>query len=270
MKYKNILDMHVHTDNSFDGNHSTMYMCEKACDKGLRAVAFTDHIETDCFYKEKFYKSAAQSFFDSAKARYAFSGKIVVCIGVELGEPTYDVKTAENILDKWKYDFVIASIHNLRNKEDFYYIDYTKEDPFVLLDEYFDELICLADWGKFDSLAHLTYPLRYIEGEYHINVDLSKYQKKIDQILSLLAEKEKALEINTSGLRQKLKRTLPDESIVMRYKELGGKLITIGSDAHYATHLGLGIGKAMDMAKRCGFDSVALFQSRNPMEIPIE
>ena len=104
----------------------------------------------------------------------------------------------------------------------------------------------------------------------NINVDLSKYQKKIDQILSLLAEKDKALEINTSGLRQKLKRTLPDESIVMRYKELGGKLITIGSDAHYAKHLGLGIGKAMDMAKRCGFDSVALFQSRNPMEIPIE
>ena len=100
--------------------------------------------------------------------------------------------------------------------------------------------------------------------------DPAKYQKKIDQILSLLAEKDKALEINTSGLRQKLKRTLPDESIVMRYKELGGKLITIGSDAHYAKHLGLGIGKAMDMAKRCGFDSVALFQSRNPMEIPIE
>ena len=99
---------------------------------------------------------------------------------------------------------------------------------------------------------------------------MSKYKDKIDETLKLLAEKDTAREINTSGLRQKLKATLPDEDIVRRFRQLGGKMVTIGSDAHYAEHLGSGIETGMEIAKRCGFDSVTLFQSRNPVEIPIE
>ena len=116
----------------------------------------------------------------------------------------------------------------------------------------------------------MTYPLRYIVGKYNIPVDLSKYKDKIDEALKLLAEKDTALEINTSGLRQKLNKTLPDENIVRRFKQLGGKMVTIGSDAHYAEHLGSGIETGMEIAKRCGFDCVTLFQSRHPFEIPIE
>lgn len=270
MKFKNILDMHAHTDNSFDGNHSTMYMCEKACEKGLRAVAFTDHIEIDCYLKNRFDKTAVQSFFEVSKARSAFKGKLVVCAGIELGEPTYDIATADKVISERKYDFVIGSIHNLRGMEDFSHLDYPSCDVDKILSEYFDELCALADWGKIDTLAHMTYPLRYIVGKYNIPVDLSKYKDKIDETLKLLAEKDTALEINTSGLRQKLKATLPDEDIVRRFRQLGGKMVTIGSDAHYAEHLGSGIETGMEIAKRCGFDSVTLFQSRNPIEIPIE
>ena len=113
---------------------------------------------------------------------------------------------------------------------------------------------------------------QYIEKimDYLHSADLSKYKDKIDEALKLLAEKDTALEINTSGLRQKLKATLPDEDIVRRFRQLGGKMVTIGSDAHYAEHLGSGIETGMEIAKRCGFDSVTLFQSRNPVEIPIE
>ncbi len=270
MKYKNIIDMHTHTDNSFDGNHSTMYMCENACAKGLRAIAFTDHIEVD-FYREKnFDKTAVQSFFDVTKARSAFNGKLVVCAGIELGQPTYDTETAQEIISERDYDFVIGSIHNLRGEEDFWYLDYSKYDIDKLLSEYFDELCTLAAWGKFDTMAHVTYPLRYIVGEHGIPVDMAKYQPKVDEALRLLVENDRALEINTSGLRQKIGRTMPDEDVVKRFKELGGKMITIGSDAHYAEHLGAGIETGMDIAKRCGFNSVTLFQKRNPIEIPIE
>ncbi len=270
MKFKNIIDMHTHTDNSFDGNHSTMYMCENACNKGLRAVAFTDHIEVD-FYKEKnFDKTAVQSFVDACKAREAFKGKIIVCAGIELGQPTYDVPTAEKIISERNYDFVIGSVHNLRGKEDFWYLDYEKENIDELLNEYFDELCLLAAWGKFDTMAHITYPLRYIVGEHQIPVDIEKYRRKIDEALKLLVESGKALEINTSGLRQKLGKTMPDESYVKRFRELGGQMVTVGSDAHFAEHLGAGIEQGMEIAKRCGFDAITLFQNRNPVEIPIE
>lgn len=270
MNFKNILDMHTHTDNSFDGNHSTMYMCEKGYEKGLRAVAFTDHVEIDYYLEKNFDKTAIQSFFEVTKAKASFSGKMIICAGIELGQPSYDIQTAQEVLKSWKYDFVIGSIHNLRGEEDFWFLDYSKYDIDQLLSQYFEELCILADWAGFDTLAHLTYPLRYIIGEHKIPVELSKYKAKIDEILSLLVEKDKALEINTSGLRQKIGTTMPDEEIVKRFKELGGKLITIGSDAHFAEHLGAGIENGMEIAKRCGFNSVALFQSRNAVEIPIE
>lgn len=270
MAFKNIMDFHVHTDNSFDGNHSIMYMCEKACEKNVKAVAFTDHVEADCYYEEHYDKVAVQSYVDTVKARAAFSGKLIVCSGIELGEACFEPETANKIISERNYDFVVASIHNLRKEQDFCFFDYSQYDVDGILNEYFDEELNLVEWGGFDSLAHLTYPLRYIQGEQKIPVDMKKFKKKTDEILKLLAEKDKALEINTSGLFQKLKSTMPGEEIVKRYKELGGRLITIGSDSHYAQRIGNGIQHGMELAKRCGFDCVALYKSREPIEVPIE
>lgn len=272
MAFKNIIDLHTHTDNSFDGNHSTMFMCETAFMKGLRAVAFTDHVEIDGYYRDNFDRTAIQSFFEVAKARSAFNGRLIVCVGVELGQAVYDKPVAEELISKMNYDFIIGSIHNLPNQQDPYYTDFSDEsiDYYAMLDEYFQRELELAQWDKFDSLAHLTYPLRYIVGNYGRPVDMSRYSEIIDEILLTLIKNKKSLEINTAGLRQPIGVTSPDESIVRRYRELGGKLITIGSDAHYAEHLGAGIEQGYEIALRCGFDKIAVYQNRMPTLIPIE
>ena len=116
----------------------------------------------------------------------------------------------------------------------------------------------------------MTYPLRYIVGEHGIEVDMSKFSDKVDEILTLLVENEKALEINTSGLRQKLGATMPEETVVRHFKQLGGEFVTVGSDAHYAKDIGAGIDVAIGIAQRSGFDCVTLFQNRMPVQIPIE
>ena len=272
MAFKNLVDLHTHTDNSFDGHHSTMFLCETAFMKGLRAVAFTDHIEIDAFYRDNFDRTAIQSYFEVAKARSAFSGKLMVCVGAELGQTVYDKPVAEKLLDTMNYDFVIGAIHNLPQVQDFYYMDFNDEsiDYMDLLRQYFEWELKLAQWDKFDTLAHLTYPLRYIVGNYGKSVDMSAFSEIIDEILQTLIRNGKSLEINTAGLRQPIGVTSPDESIVRRYKELGGKLITIGSDAHYAEHLGAGIEQGYELALKCGFDSVAVYQRRMPTMIPIE
>ncbi|MBQ2847566.1 MAG: histidinol-phosphatase HisJ family protein [Clostridia bacterium] len=272
MAFKNIVDLHTHTDNSFDGNHSTMYLCETAYMKGIRAIAFTDHLEMDAFYRDNFNRTAIQSFFEVAKARSAFSGKLLVCVGAELGQAVYDKEISEKLLNTMKYDFVIGSIHNLPNIQDFYYMDFSNEsiDYMDLLSQYFDWELKLAQWDKFDTLAHLTYPLRYIVGKYGKNVDMAKFGEIIDEILLTLIKNKKSLELNTAGLRQPIGITSPDESILKRYKELGGKLLTIGSDAHYAEHLGAGIEQGYELALKCGFDKIALYQDRTPTLIPIE
>lgn len=271
MEFKNLLDAHIHTANSYDGHHSAMRMCEAAVKKGIRSLTFTDHCEVDIFKEGNFETAMKHSAVEAAKSKSAFTGVLLVNIGIELGQPCYDVETAERIISDFGYDQVIGSIHNLRGEKDFYFIeDYKKIDVYSTLNEYFDEILTMIEWGKFDVLAHLDYPLRYAVGEQKIDVDMSRFSKKTDEVLKLLAEKEIALEINTSGLRQAIGRTLPGVEMLRRYKQLGGKMISIGSDAHMEEHVGAGVEETMTIAKDCGFDCVTLFQKRLPVQIPIE
>lgn len=269
MIFKNFVDMHTHTNNSFDGNYPIEELCEAAIEKGIKILAFTDHVEMDYFTEKGFDKDAENSYKDILRAKEMFKDRIDLCVGIELGEPTYDVKASEELITSRDYDFVIGSIHNLRKTDDFCELKYEGMEIDSLLSTYFEELKILADWAKFDTFAHLTYPLRYIVGENKIAVDMSKYQKDIDEILATLVSKDKALEINTSGLRQPIGITMPDESIVRRFKELGGKMITVGSDSHFTAHMGAGIEEGMLLAKKCGFDSVYVFKKRQPVEIEI-
>lgn len=273
MDYQKILDMHTHTDNSFDGNHSAMYMCECAVLAGLRGLAFTDHVEMDIFEQGEFDRWARQSYFSTMKARSAFMGKLLILAGVELGEPTYNIPEAEKLLNTLHYDFVVGSIHNLPGEEDFCYLDVentTDEELRSILLAYFEEERKLAVWGKVDTLAHMTYPLRYIVGEHERPVDLRDYSGEIEAVLRAIIHSGIALEINTSGLFQHLGSTMPGEDIVDLYRQLGGRLITIGSDAHYGEHLGRGIREGMALAARCGFRELTIFQQREPMQIRME
>ena len=273
MDYQKILDMHTHTDNSFDGNHSAMYMCECAVRAGLRALAFTDHVEMDIYEQGEFDRWARQSYFETNKARSAFMGKLLILAGVELGEATYDIPASEKLLDTLRYDFVVGSIHNLPGEEDFCLLDVdntSDEEIREILTAYFDEERKLAEWGKVDSIAHLTYPLRYIVGEHGRQVDLRDYSGEIEAVLRAIIRSGIALEINTSGLFQKLGETMPGADVVDLYRRLGGERITIGSDAHYGEHLGRGIREGMALAARCGFRELTIYQQREPMQIPME
>lgn len=270
--FKNIVDLHVHTDNSFDGNHSATFICEKAEFLDLRAVAFTDHCEVDTFKDDsQSEKRVFQTFFEIAKVRSAFRGKLIVLNGIEMGQPSYDPETADKIISHYSFDQIIGSIHNLRGRQDFYFMEsFTESDAKVMLREYFNEIAELIKWGNFDIVAHLTYPLRYFYARSGITVNLNDYKQQIDEILRLAAKGDKALEINTGGLRQPINRLAPEGDIVKRFKELGGKLISVGSDAHYAEHLASNIDVAYKTALDAGFDSITFFQQRTPLLMKIE
>lgn len=269
MKYKNLMDMHTHTDNSPDAEHSAVLMCEKAFNAGLRAIAITDHCECDAYLPQRYDLSLRQSVFEGYKARAAFAGRMVIVIGVELGQPLHDLQASEKITSH-NFDFILVSQHSLTTKEDFYELDYSLEqnNPHKLLDRYFDELLMIAEWGRFDSLAHLTYPIRYITGTHGIDIDLTEYYDKIDEILKTLAHNGKALEINTSGLRQDYGELMPTLDILKRFKALGGEYITVGSDAHTADDVGANITDGLAAAQEAGFKYITLYRDRTPIQIP--
>lgn len=269
--YQRKLDLHVHTDNSPDGNHSAMFLCEQAEFNGMRAVALTDHCETDVYRAEHFDKRVQAAFMEATMAQSAFRGKVLVLRGIELGQPHYDVKTAEEILRTRPYDVVIGSVHNLRGRQDFYFMEsFDPAEVHAILTEYFDEILQMLEWGNFDVLAHLTYPLRYFYAKSGISVDLADYKQQVDEILLRTAHLQKALEINTAGLRQPIGKLSPEFETVKRFRELGGKYVTYGSDAHYAEHIGAGLTEAYDVMRAAGFSELTFFQQRTPLQMPIE
>ena len=165
---------------------------------------------------------------------------------------------------------MLGSLHNIRGLEDFYLLDYNKLDIHDLLCTYFDEIMELIAWGKFDSLTHLTYPLRYIVGEQHKEISYEVYKDRVDDILKALIDQNKALELNTSGLRQAIGKTMPCPTVIKRFKELGGKYLTIGSDAHRWADIGSGVEEGYQIAQSAGFDHITIFVNREPVLLPLE
>ncbi len=269
MKYKFISDNHIHSSNSFDAKDSVIMLADRAFNLGLYSVTITDHCDCDVYYKNDLRSSIEGSIRDTLKARGLYSNRLKIYSGIELGQPTQDLDAAQEALSLGNYDFVLGSLHNLRNEQDFYYLNYTAENTGSLLERYFDEMMELIEYGKFDSLAHLTYPFRYLVSNPELKITPKDYSQQIDEVLEAIIKKDIALEVNTSGLRQPIGKTLPDEDVIRRYRELGGKYVTMGSDAHRWGDVGAGIEDGLNMLLKCGFTHFTVYRRREPVMLPI-
>ncbi len=269
MKHIYACDSHNHSSCSPDGNQAPREMLARAQDLRLYAWTLTDHCECQQ-YRERYEERVRLAWKEMEKLE---GGSLRVYRGIELGQPMQNLEAAESVTGQFAYDFVIGSLHNLQDKPDFYYMDAAAMDPeelHSLLDDYWQELLDMIAWGGFDSLGHLTYPLRYIQGEHGVRVDMARHTERIDDIFSALVKADKALEVNTSGLRQKLGETMPNLELLRRYRRSGGKLVTLGSDAHCAEDLGGGIDEGMELLKAAGFTEFTIYEKRAPKQLPLE
>ncbi len=269
MKYRFISDSHTHSECSFDGTDSVIMLCEQASALEMYSLTITDHCECNEYFDHHMRDDISRSIMQVSKARAMYHDRLHVYTGIELGQPVQDPLAAADALSLTDYDFVLGSLHNLKGEQDFYYLTYTEENVYPLLDRYYDELLEMAEQNLFDCLSHADYPLRYIIGNSNIRVDLSRYQEKLDAVLETIIKNDKAIEINTSGLRQVIGRTLPDISTIRRFRELGGKYVTIGSDAHRWGDIGSGIETGLDMLLECGYTHFTVYDKHTPRLLPI-
>lgn len=267
--YKNIFDTHTHSIHSFDGNHTVMDLCKFAIDKNVLGIAITDHCDIDGV-KEECWSFEDKQFADCQNAKTEYGKKLKIYTGVELGQGIYVKELAEKFLDNYKFDFVLGSIHNLENMEDFFFLDYSKYNIDELLNRYFNDVYELALWNKTDSLAHLTYPLRYIYEYGKYQFDLERFKNIIAKIFDVIIKNDKAIELNVSGLSKPMQNTLPSKDIIKLFYDMGGKYVTIGSDSHYRELVAQDIEKGMDILKECGFTHFTIFEERKPILIPIK
>ena len=279
MDVKGLIDCHTHTAFSVDSEADINKMIKRAVELGLYAYAVTDHCECNRFYAREYYdnpttylyfdfgKDYENSVSEVTRLKDIYGDKIELICGVELGQAHQEPEIAQIVVDDKRVDFIIGSLHQLYETEDFAlinYDDYTRDEVLILLDRYFDELLQLCKWGKFDILGHLTYTLRYIEGVAKIKVEMKKYDDIIDDIFKTVITKGKGIEINTSGLRQQYGDTFPNFRYVKRYRELGGEILSLGSDTHFVEDVAKGIAEGAQIAKDAGFEYVAYFKEHKP------
>ena len=257
-------DMHVHTDNSADCNEPMENTIKSAIEKSIEVLTFTDHCDLTYFDIRDNDKSIGKSFEQAECFREKYRDKIKILSGIELGEYVYNKDLGDYMLKSFDYDAVIASIHVRRDNSIFSATDYSKEkeeDIRELLEEYFEDLYELAKVMDYDILAHLTIPYRYINGKYKRGFDSREFEEIITKILKTVIKREKALEINTSGI-DFYGMLFPDEWIVEKYYDLGGRIITIGADAHVSHHVGLNFAKTEEYLKKVGFTGYNYFEKR--------
>ena len=269
-------DMHMHTWFSTDSEACPRDMADEAVRKGLKTICFTDHFDKDDLeWGEEGIFDMDAYFVEMQKLQEEYAGKLNIRIGIELGFRTYLKDYYEELTKKYPFDFVIGSVHNVPYKKDAegnilytdpaaekLFTDRTDKEAYRLMMETTLENVRTSDC--FQTLGHLDYVVRYgksREKEY----SYTDYADIIDEILKLLIEKEKGLEVNSAGLKYGLPFAHPHPDVLKRYRELGGEIITIGADAHKPEHIAYDFAKAEEILKSCGFKYYTEFFEQKPV-----
>lgn len=264
-----MIDCHLHSDCSGDCSASMMEMCRAAADRGLTIICFTEHVDfepTDVCY-QKFDNDLYRRRID--EARSAFDGLLDIRCGIEVDFVTKYRDEIEDLLRRTEFDYVLGASHYVNGvileDHDLYFPGKTAEEAYA---PFFENALAAVETGWFDTLAHLDLCKRY-GVRYYGSFDWTPYREVIERILTSVISRGMSLEINTSGLRQSPEDTYPSRGLLRLYASLGGKLITLGSDAHKPEHVGADIQTAIEVAKELGFASVSTYSARSRVAVPI-
>lgn len=258
-------DYHLHSNNSPDSKAEMESICAAAVRRGFQEIAITDHFECYTpthprgFFTERYLQKVQA---DVQRCREQFEGQLIIRQGIEIGQPGSNPALAAEIMEKFQFDYVIGSLHKMHDL-DLGMISYREQRVDELCQRYLSFLYDLVDLGDFDCLGHIDLIKRYAARQ-GIPLNLCDYPEQLDAILEKLIARGKGLEINTSGLRQAARETLPSHRLLARFRALGGEILTIGSDAHRPEDVGAGYEAALAAAKAAGFRYLALFEGRRP------
>lgn len=265
-----ISDYHTHSLCSFDGSAPLADLCQAAVEAGLSELCLTDHCDLvntagkpDLSFR---WEPVEEQL---AAARPLFAHKLPIRMGVELGAPWEFPDFARELVSHHGLDFVLGSVHNLSLADggtDFYYVNYRSDaDCYDVLDRYFDCMERLAEMDCYDVLAHIIYPLRYMNHRDGQQASLDRYEPQLRRIFRTVIGKGKGIELNTCR-----GETVEDWKWTLSlYKDCGGTIVTLGSDAHRPEDVGKGLREAAALLQELGFPTVARYVRRKPELVEI-
>ncbi len=264
-------DYHVHSAFSTDSTAPMEEMVEKAIALGLERICFTDHMDYD-------YPGVKEGDFTFQPDEYLtklthltkqYKDKIKILHGIELGLKPYLKERYDQLLQEYPFDFVIGSSHLVDNEDPYFAPFWQNRTDAEGLRRYFETIKENAlSFDNFDVYGHLDYIIRYVPSK-NTCYDYDTHETVIEEALKAIIETGKGIEVNTSGYKYGLGHAHPKEEIIKRYLELGGTIITIGSDAHKPEHLAYDFTEARNMLQSLGVKEYTVFENRTPIFLPL-
>lgn len=237
--------------------------------RGLTAMCFTEHNDFD--YPEypdlpaDTFLLNTDSYLDTlATLKGKYADKIKLLFGAEMGLQPETLRQNAAYAKSYDFDFIIGSSHICHRKDPYYPGFFDGRDKEACLREYFESILeNVRKFSNFDVYGHLDYVVRYAPGKDD-GYSYEQYRDILDEILKLLLEKGKGIELNTGGLKSGMHDFHPCKGALKRYRQLGGEIITVGSDSHDAENIAAHFHRAADVLRECGFRYYCVFEKRTP------
>lgn len=258
-------DSHVHTVFSGDCDEPVTNQIETAITLGMKEICITDHHDYDVDSGSVDFNLDTEAYLNSLRElREHYRGRIAVRIGVEFGHQPHLLDYEKQYFSAYNFDFVIGSTHFVDGLDPYYPNYFEGRTLSEAYTAYF-AAVCdnVKQFNHYDTAAHLDYVARYGPNQNR-NYEYRTYQDYLDEILKTLIHRGKSLECNTGGLRKGIRQLNPGIEILRRYRELGGELLTLGSDAHYSEDLGYGFEETGALLKQLGYTYYATYMDRKP------
>lgn len=240
-------------------------MVEAARGAGLRGIAFTEHVEWWPADDACGYLQPRRYITDMTALQARWEDALQLYIGLELGNPHDFAAEAQALLDMAPWDYVLGSLHWPQGVPGWKPVAFA-DGLEVAYRRYFRELVALAERGAYDVLAHFDLVRRDSWSVCRQALPLEPYAPLIREALTAVVERGKGLEINTSALAAGLSEPCPGLTILRWYRELGGEILVLGSDAHHPEDVGQYFDEARSLALEAGFNRLARFRERRVVD----
>lgn len=256
-----MFDYHMHSNFSADCKTPMKDTVEAALQKGIKEICFTEHIDYDYPDPTINFELDFNGYDEEIKTiQENYHEKITVKKGVEIGVQPHVLDYCTNLLEKETFDFIICSMHAADRKNLHWGEFFTNRTPEAAYELYYEEfLYCVQNFESYSILGHLDLVKRY--KKLTSNAD---FHDIIRNIFTTIIPKGKGIEVNTSGFAYGLNSAMPSIDILKLYKECGGEIITVGSDAHEADHVGRHINETYQLLDSLGFKYIATFDNLEP------
>ena len=259
-----LCDFHLHTDFSGDSHTPAAAQIEKAISLGMSRICITDHHDMEVVSPCDFTLDLPKYIPAMEELRKKYDGRIRIEIGIELGLQNHIASKLMAVSRQYPFDYIIGSCHFIDGLDPYYPEFFHGKTEAEGYSRFFQVTLSrIQALDCFDALGHLDYVVRYGPNknrDYHYQ----DYKDVIDSILETLIRKGKALECNTGGFHYGLGHPNPCEEILCRYRELGGELLTVGSDAHTPEYVGFDFKRTKELLKACGFSHYTVYHQRKP------